>query len=234
MSEENNERNLNDIYVNFSKDYYVLTTEVSKMPLKTKEEHIWFYVDKFWNVDDIIKFYSAVQNLYDYYSYFTVLQERITIPQIDYKFKLAIALIYSKIFESKTIVIAFPEALHTFHKKSETEKRNLVLPLRINKIKFSSPGVHDFIGVGEVIGHIKDTLFKVIEIFQSKDKRKLEEKRMEIENELLSIERNQKIIATYKELGFTNEQILQILEYGKSNVKTISNLIEDRRITNIN
>jgi hypothetical protein len=199
-----------------------------------KEEHIKFNVDLHWSVDDVIKFYSAIQNLYDYYSYYLTLQSRIDEKKIDYKFKLALALVYSKIFESKTIIIAFPEEIHTFHKTKDTIKRNLVLPLRVDKIKFASPGVHDFIGFGEVIGHIKETLFKVIEIFQTKDKRKLEEKRMEIENEMLSIEKNQKIIATYKELGFTNDQILQILGYENSNIKIISKLIEDKKITNVN
>ena len=57
---------------------------------------------------------------------------------------------------------------------------------------------------------------------------------LEIENEILSIERDEKIVQTYKELGFNNQQIIQILNYELLNINVIAKFIEEQKITNIN
>lgn len=43
--------------------------------------------------------------------------------------------------------------------------------LEITRIEFASPGFTDLAGIGQIIGHLKDILFKIIDVYSSKGER---------------------------------------------------------------
>ena len=47
----------------------------------------------------------------------------------------------------------------------------------VKRVEFASPGFKDLVGIGEVVGQLKDFVFKLIDLFTSHRKRKLEKAR---------------------------------------------------------
>ena len=54
--------------------------------------------------------------------------------------------------------------------------------LELIRIQYGSPGITDFAGLGEIVGHIKEFVLKIIENVSSRDERQLRNTQLEIEN----------------------------------------------------
>jgi hypothetical protein len=226
-------------------------TALDKEKLEKEKEldNILFKIDGKWSVCDMILFYQSTQNLYDLYSYNYILQKEInnTPNEISKKFKFALALIFSRIFNRETTIISMLNYTHTFHKRSENERIELVEPLRVIKEKYGSPGFKDIAGAGEIIGHIKEVLFKVIDIYVNKKKRKLETEKSELENERIKIANEKarievemykldetiKAYEIYKTLGFSDKDITLISDYERDNIYRILQLVKKEKIKEI-
>jgi len=54
--------------------------------------------------------------------------------------------------------------------------------LELIRIQYGSPGITDLVGMGEIVGHIKEFILKIIKNVSSMDKRQLRNAQLEIEN----------------------------------------------------
>ena len=83
--------------------------------------------------------------------------------------------------------------------------------LNVRAIQFSSPGFSDFTGIGEIVGHLKDILIKLLDTYVTRNERKLNNRILEneiLEGELRIIGEK---IELLKKLGYTENECRQII-----------------------
>jgi len=72
--------------------------------------------------------------------------------------------------------------------------------LEIRRIEYGSPGFKDLAGLGDIVGHIMEFIFRLIEHRSRREKRKLENDRLRIENA-------REFVQLAKECGYTEADI---------------------------
>lgn len=199
-------------------------------------DRIRFYIDGDWTVNDQIEFLTIIQNLYDYYSYFHLL----TNSGSNNLKTLAIAYIQKKIFGESAHFYKIGDAYKIFRvevvdttKVYEDRLDKYIEPLKIIELKYASPGFQDIGGLGAIVGHVKEMLFKIIEIYENKNKRKLEEKKAEIENHILELKRNQEYVELLKKTGFSEEEIRKMLLHEIDNTGKLLEYVDKGQLKGI-
>jgi hypothetical protein len=105
--------------------------------------------------------------------------------------------------------------------------------IQIRRINFSSPGSIDLIGIGAVVGHLKDLFLKLVERRDSKRHRELGVKRAELENEHLRLENARTYVALARDLGYSNTEIRRIVAYVDNKQEPLVQLIDDDKVRTI-
>jgi HAMP domain-containing protein len=83
--------------------------------------------------------------------------------------------------------------------------------LTVKRVIYGSPGVKDVAGIGEIIGHLKDLLVRIIELWSTGRQRNLENERRELENEQLQIQIAKDYVGLAREIGYSNREIRQLV-----------------------
>lgn len=102
--------------------------------------------------------------------------------------------------------LASPEGLALWEELFEPQER-----LVVRRVIYGSPGVNDLAGVGEIIGHVKDLLVRIIEHWSTRRQRDLENERRELENEQLEIQIAKEYVGLAKEIGYSKREIRQLV-----------------------
>lgn len=79
--------------------------------------------------------------------------------------------------------------------------------LFVKRISYASPGSIDLVGVGQLIGHLKDLLIKIIEIFTLHGERRARVKLMELDIEIRRLQLLREQQAFLKESGMSDVKI---------------------------
>jgi hypothetical protein len=103
--------------------------------------------------------------------------------------------------------------------------------LTVRRITYGSPGFKDLAGLGEIIGHLKDFLLRLIEHHDAKDKRALDNEQQRLTNEQLKIEIAKGYIEIAQELGYTKRETRQLVAAVMYEQKPLIKLIAARKIT---
>ena len=114
--------------------------------------------------------------------------------------------------------------------------------LQVRAIRYGSPGFKDLIGIGEVIGHVKDILFKVIDVSSTKGDKELEQEKLSLENHRLWLENQEKELenmAIFSELlrknGYNDAEIKKSLtEWLTKKQEPFLRLANEKKILSIN
>src|SRR5262249_22484804 len=85
--------------------------------------------------------------------------------------------------------------------------------LEMKRIQYGSEGFKDFAGLGEIVGHIKDLILKLIENKSTKRQRELDNEKREIENQQLRIQNAREFIALAKECGYSEFEMRSLVNF---------------------
>jgi hypothetical protein len=85
--------------------------------------------------------------------------------------------------------------------------------LYVKRIQFGSPGFTDLAGVGDVAGHIKDFLLKLIDLAVTRRQRQLENEEREARVEKLRIENARELVDLAKDCGYSQVEIRQMVHW---------------------
>jgi HAMP domain-containing protein len=83
--------------------------------------------------------------------------------------------------------------------------------LVVQRVLYGSPGIKDLVGIGEIVGHVKDLLLRVIEYWSTKRQRELENDRKELENQQLQVEIAKGFVGLARELGYSKKEMRQLV-----------------------
>jgi hypothetical protein len=94
-----------------------------------------------------------------------------------------------------------------------------------SRVQFASPGITDLTGLGQVIGHVKDFLLRIIELVSQRhirraqneqstieaEKLRLENDRLRLENERVRIENARQLVGVAREAGYSEAETRQLV-----------------------
>lgn len=102
--------------------------------------------------------------------------------------------------------------------------------LVVRRVLYGSPGIKDLAGIGEIIGHVKDLLIRLIEYWSTRRQRKLENERRELENKQLQVEVAKQFVGLAQELGYTKREMRQLVVAVVNEQRPLVQLIADGKI----
>lgn len=105
--------------------------------------------------------------------------------------------------------------------------------LKVRKIKYASPGFKDLAGFGEIIGHIKDFILKLVDHFGSKRSRHLKDEEHELRNQSIRIQNARDFVGLARECGFDESEIRQLINSVDDKQDPIVRLVQSGKIQNV-
>lgn len=102
--------------------------------------------------------------------------------------------------------------------------------LFVRRVIYGSPGLKDIAGLGEIVGHVKDLLIKLIDVCSTGRQRELENQRRELENQKLQVEITKEYLALGDSLGYTNYEKRQLIAASIAEQQPLIRLIEEGKI----
>jgi hypothetical protein len=104
--------------------------------------------------------------------------------------------------------------------------------LQVGKIQFSSPGFKDLVGLGETIGHLKDFILRLCELYSSRRQRHLENELREEEIQAKRLENAKNLVELAKECGYSKADMRKLVQWVDSRQNNLITLIENGKIRN--
>lgn len=192
-------------------------------------------LDKKWKVNEMISLFVSIQDLYDFFSVLEGINKigtesekgmtKRTAYTINTFFKHYFFKILS-INENDRIFIGKPSV-------EGLQQIELPGPLYVGRIEFSSPGLLELLGVKDILLIIKESIFKSIEIYQSRKMIAQKVKRQELQNKLLELEILDKSIRLLKLAGVEKQKIKELILYQVTSLERINKLISEEKIKDI-
>jgi hypothetical protein len=102
--------------------------------------------------------------------------------------------------------------------------------LVVSRIQYASPGFKDLTGIGDVIGHVKDFVVRVIELWCDREKRRLENEKTKTEIEGMRIENAKQFVSLAKECGHTEAELRRMTRWVDDRQETIIVLVQSGMI----
>jgi hypothetical protein len=130
--------------------------------------------------------------------------------------------------------IGAPPLLPSVNFEDPEALRRLIEPdeqLQVRRIEYASPGLKDLAGVGEVIGHLKDFLLRLIELAVTSPQRQLENDERELNNQRLRLENARLFVQVGRDIGLSEHELRQLAGFVETKQDPIIRLVEDGKIT---
>jgi hypothetical protein len=103
--------------------------------------------------------------------------------------------------------------------------------LVLRRVIYGSEGIKDLAGIGEIVGHVKDLLLRLIDLWSTRNKRTLESERLELENRKLQVEVAKDFVGLARDLGYTQQEVRQLVAAVMSEQQPLVQLISAGKIT---
>lgn len=101
----------------------------------------------------------------------------------------------------------------------------------VQRVIHGSPGIKDLAGVGEIVGHVKDLLVRLIDHGSTRRQRNLENDRREWENQQLQVEIARQFVGMAQDLCYSTREMRQLVSAAKDEQKPRVGLIAAGKIT---
>jgi hypothetical protein len=98
--------------------------------------------------------------------------------------------------------------------------------LQVIKVQYGSPGIQDLVGVGEIVGHIKEFILKIIENISSRRERELKNTQLELENA-------RQFLQLRKDYDLNEEELLFLVKEINTRQRRLEKLIREGKIITV-
>lgn len=102
--------------------------------------------------------------------------------------------------------------------------------LQVRRVEYASPGIKDLVGVGEVVGHIKDFIVFLIEHFRSREARKLDNEEQRLRNDALRLDNARRFFALRRALDLTPAEMRRLQMWVDDRQQPLAALVTDGKI----
>lgn len=98
--------------------------------------------------------------------------------------------------------------------------------LQLKRIQYASPGTVDLVGLGAIVGHIKEFVQDLINRYGAKRQRALQEEKVEIDNQSARLKNAKDFVGILKELGSSDFERRSVFERVIQKKEVLDGLIE--------
>lgn len=98
--------------------------------------------------------------------------------------------------------------------------------LRVVKIQYSSPGVQDLAGLGELIGHLKEFFLKIIDNLSNRSERSIKNRELELRNTQTFLEIREK----YK---LSSQELIELTEIVNNRQQFFEELVIEQKLISV-
>lgn len=105
--------------------------------------------------------------------------------------------------------------------------------LEVRRLNYASPGVSDLAGIGVIVGHVKDFVFKLIDRHDTRRLRELNDERTAVEIERLRIENARSFVALGRELGFSESEMRKLAAHVDDKQEVLIRLVNQKKLTGV-
>lgn len=133
-------------------------------------------------------------------------------------------------------------------RESESHVLPSTLPaFEVRRVRYGSEGFKDLAGAGDIVGHIKDFVLRIIEMFISRkqraaliekaqlenDERRKRLEQLDVEIEIQKVEAATRYVQLMRDVGFTKSQIKSAIQSVGNRGDLIGSLVERGQITSV-
>ena len=105
--------------------------------------------------------------------------------------------------------------------------------LAVKRIEYGSPGFTDFAGLGQIMGHVKEFVTKVLEMRSNRRQRELENQEREQKILQLRIENAQRFVHLAKECGYSDAEIRPLIHWVDDRQETFLRLAQAEKLKSV-
>ena len=105
--------------------------------------------------------------------------------------------------------------------------------LEVRRIQYGSEGFKDLAGLGEIVGHVKDFVLKLIEHKSMKRQRELENEERELKNQQLRIENARNFVSLARACGYSKTEMRGLITFVDERQQTLIDLIDEDKIRSV-
>ena len=91
-----------------------------------------------------------------------------------------------------------------------SEKVHVAQKLVVSRTEHNSPGFTDLTGLGQIIGHLKDFLIKLVDLYASKEERHHKNSKLRHESEMARLDVIERKLSIMKNAGYDERSIKQV------------------------
>lgn len=197
-------------------------------------------IDGRWSAKDFADFYESVDTLYSLFSLIEIEKESV------YEFER----FYQEFFHFYPPGLSSPRRFRHFLgiQRGMPAVGNLPIDpfkfkdasalleaherLSVRRCEYASPGVTDFSGIGQALGHVKDVVLKCIDVWVGRRERQLKNELLEHQRDAEALKNVRERLSVLKELGYSDSHCRQILAEVSPAVAKLEALAQRGQITN--
>jgi hypothetical protein len=127
-------------------------------------------------------------------------------------------------------------SLLVFESRISDALPNLIEPaerLAVQHVTYGSKGFKDLAGIGVVIGHLKDFIIHLIDLYATKPQRELDNVHRQLENDRLRIENAERLVDLTQKLGYSKIERRQFVNAVLHEQQHVEHLISLGKITSV-
>jgi len=105
--------------------------------------------------------------------------------------------------------------------------------LEVRRLDYASPGASDLAGIGVIVGHVKDFVFKLIDRRDTRRQRELNDERTAVEIERMRIENARNFVALGRDLGFSEAEMRKLATHVDDKQEVLIKLVDQKKLTGV-
>lgn len=105
--------------------------------------------------------------------------------------------------------------------------------LDVKRIQYASPGSVDLVGIGAIVGHLKDLVMGLVQRRDMRKQRELADERAALENERLRIENLRQYIGIARDIGYTEAEVRQLMLSVDRKQEPLLRLLNDGKLLGV-
>jgi hypothetical protein len=206
--------------------------------MNTEERIMRLHIDGSWTAKDMADSLFSMRELYNIRLGLQVVHEEYR-DFDEFFFELRHFPPFTRRFKRRYLNPFLFQALTTAYFQTTADPgqmSRLIYPdeeLKVRRIEYSSPGYKDLAGFGEIVGHLKDFILKIIEHFSSRRGRNLEDEEQELKNQALRIQNARDFVSLAKECGFEESEVRRLVYLVDEKQTSLVRLVGEGKIQKV-
>lgn len=208
--------------------------------MESSQQTMRLHIDERWTAQDMINSFSCFDELYNLrlmlqYEYEEWLNWREFYHELE-MFPPFRSRFRKLLFRQRGNLPFLNQSPMPLTEQQLSELPGLIFPherLFVRRVKYGSEGIKDLVGIGAIVGHVKDFVLEIIRIRIDKEKRTLENEERRLKNQQLRIENARKYVELAEKMGYPKTVVRQMVKLVDDRQGLLIDLVDERKLKDV-